>query len=175
GALGVAAYAEGPKEGLSPDPPAKANTKHWMFDVHVSAGKLSLTRARPFTYEKAVETPRVHGRFAIEFFVGRELLDRIRFDVPLMGAGSPEKSPRHPFPRPSFDSVTTDVQARMADNPRTVIVALVDRASGTLQRFQWPPEPDGRLVPWTVPKYDSDDAWPPPPSKDAGARDAKAR
>jgi hypothetical protein len=170
--LGLAARAEGPKEGFAPDPPAKASAKHWLFEITVRNGKLFVTKARTLTYGRPVETARVHGRYAIEFAVGAELLDRIRFDVPLMGTGPTEKNPRHPFPRPGFDNVTTHVQVRMADNPRTVSVRLVDRATGSLERFQWPPEPDGRLVPWTMPVFHGEDAWP-PPLKDGGPARAK--
>jgi hypothetical protein len=175
--LGLAA-ADGPKEGFAPDPPAKASTKHWVFDVTVRRGRLFLTKARSISYAKPVETARVHGRFAVEFSVGNELLDRIRFDVPMMGLGPNEKSKRHPFPRPGLDDVTTQVQVKIADNARTVSVRLVDRATGSLERYQWPPEPDGRLIPWTTPVFHGEDAWPPPlkdGGSEGGARDAGPR
>jgi hypothetical protein len=115
------------------------------------------------------------GRFALELWVGTELLDRLRFDPPLMATGPVEKNPRHPFPRPSFDDVSTKLHLQIADDPRAAYAQVVDRATGETTRYAWPPAADGTLTAWSAPAFD--DAWPPPPARstaDAGPLDASA-
>jgi hypothetical protein len=172
---GALALADGPrdKEGFAPDPPQHASTKQWVFDVAITHGVPSIAKARAVTLEHASETVRVVGRFAVELYVGPELVDRVRFDVPLMGVGPPDKSPTHPWPRPGFEDVNTHVSVQMADTPRAVYATLVDRQTKKTWRYEWPPEADGSLRPWIAPKYESADAaWPPPgsppPIRDAG-------
>ncbi|AUX26536.1 uncharacterized protein SOCEGT47_071060 [Sorangium cellulosum] len=149
-AAGVAALAEPPRPppraGYAPDPAALPSAKHWVFEVLHTKGKSSISRARPVVLARPAATARLMGRFAIELYVGTELLDRVRFDVPLTG-DAPERSSGVPRRRPTFDEgVTTRLRVQMADNPRASWAKLVDRKTGVEQRFLWPPEPDGRLL-----------------------------
>jgi hypothetical protein len=141
--------------------------------VRVERGRVRLERADAAPAKPAATTARVMGRHAIELYVGRELLDRVRFDVPLAGDAPPEPSPRRPFRRPTFEQVTTRMRATIADHPRAAWMQLVDRATGEAQRFFWPPEADGRLVPFAVPSADVGADAPPPadaaPPFDGGA------
>lgn len=151
GAGGLVALAEPPRSGHAPDPPARASVKQWVFDVVSRRGRITVEQVRPVTLRQPAATARVMGRYAFELYVGQELLDRVRFNVPLTGDGPPETSegPKRPFTRPTFEDVTTRMRLQMADNPRAAYAMLVDRASGEAQRFEWPPGPDGRLVPMT--------------------------
>lgn len=167
-AAGAAAVAEPPPGGYAPDPAGRADRKQWVFDVLHLKGKTSIPRVRSVLLERPAGTARVMGRFAVELYVGKELLDRVRFDVPLTG-DAPEKDPRRPFRRPTFDEgVTTRLRVQMADSPRATWVKLVDRLTGAEQRFWWPPEPDGRLTPITPENAATKGA----PAADAGAPDA---
>lgn len=145
----VAALAEPKGPGFSPDPPAQASAKQWVFDVRVRRGKPSIERARSATLAQPAETVRVMGRFAIELWVGPELLDRARFSVPLAADIAPNEAERpiRRHRRPTFEDVTTTLRVQMADNPRASYLALLDRATGSVERFEWPPPPDGKLVP----------------------------
>lgn len=149
GAGGVAALAEPPKLPFSPDPPSKASRAQWTFAIASRGGKLTIDKVQASTLDKPAESPRVLGRFALELYVGKELLDRVRFDVPLLEA-PPEQGPsRHSFKRRSrFENVNAKVSARMADNPRASYLVLVDRATGDTTRFDWPPKADGTLGLW---------------------------
>jgi hypothetical protein len=150
GAGGLAALADPPKGGFAPDPPSRASQKQWIFDVTMKGNQVRAERAKPATFDKAAETPRVLGRFALELWVGRELLDRVRFNVPLMG-GEPTIGNRNRLPKPRFEeNLTAHVSARMADNPRAAYLLLVDRETGDFQKMEWPPEADGHLVSWTM-------------------------
>jgi len=149
GAGGLVALADPSRGGFAPDPAPHASRTQWVFDVSAVAGKISLESAKSVTYDKPAETARVVGRFALELYVGRELLDRVRFNVPLMGAEGSEGNRNH-LPKPRFEqNVTTRMTVQMADNPRAAYLLLVDRQTGETQKLSWPPESDGRLVLWT--------------------------
>jgi hypothetical protein len=144
------ALADPPRGGFAPDPPGYASKKQWTFDVTYRDGKASITRVGSTLLDRPTTTARVIGRFAIELWVGKELLDRIRFDVPLLD-DDPKMHRKGPLSGPRFVNVSTRLKARMVDNPRATYVVLLDRASGQSERFWWPPEPDGRLLPMNGP------------------------
>ena len=136
------AEASPPREGWPPDPPPVASTKHWVFEIRAKDSVPSIVKVTELTLDKPGATARVMGRFALEFYVGTEILDRVRFDVPLTG-DVPEEQPGKK--RPQF-RVNTKLFARMADHPRAALLRLVDRATGDVQVFLWPPGKDGSLT-----------------------------
>ncbi len=140
GALAVAhvddAEAGPPKEGWPPDPPAKPASRHWVFEIQVKKGDVALGKVSPVDLEKPEATSRVMGRYALELWVGKELLDRVRFNVPLGAEGPPERD-RPGMKRPEF-RVTTRFFVRIADHSRAAQLRLVDRATGEVRRFAWP-------------------------------------
>ena len=148
GAGGLLALADPPRGGFAPDPLPHQSRAHWIFEISAQGGKVAVDRVKAVTYEKPTETPRVVGRFALELYIGRELLDRVRFNVPLMGGETGENN-RNGLPKPRFEqNVTAHVTARMADSPRAAYLLVVDRETGDTQKLSWPPERDGHLVPW---------------------------
>lgn len=180
GAGGLVALAEPAKSGFAPDPPAHASKKQWSLAIVARAGKVSLERATASLLAQPAESPRVIGRFALELYVGPELLDRVRFNVPLMGDGPVEHSRRRAYHNADTDQVTTALKVRLADSPRAAYLVLIDRVTDERQRFEWPPGPDGALVPW---KSGLSDAGPGDfpdgsvrvmgsPARDAGAADS---
>lgn len=140
------AQAEPPKEGWAPDPAPVATNKQWVFEIRAKDSIPSVVKITELTLEKAEPTPRIMGRWALEFYVGKELLDRLRFNVPLAGDPNTEK----PMPgrrRPEF-KVNTKFFVRMADHPRATILRLVDRLTKDITLFRWPPDKDGKLIPY---------------------------
>jgi hypothetical protein len=167
-----AAFAEPPRAGHAPDPAAIASTKQWVFEVPVRQGKPSIGTVRPVVFDKPAATTRVLGRFAIEFWIGKELIDRVRFDVPLLE--DPTKRKNRRLGSPAF-MVNARLSVRLADSPRATSVVLVDRATGEAQHFAWPPGSDGRLSPLTQSAVSSGDAGTdaaPAPPRDASPADA---
>jgi hypothetical protein len=158
---------EPPKGGYPPDPPSTPSRTQWIFDVRVDKGVVSIERVRAVTVKNPEPTARVMGRFALELWIGNELLDRVRFNVPI-GADLPREDDGRPFRRPSFDKVTARFPVKIADHPRAVFLKLVDRATGAETKYLWPPEGEA-LKPFPKPK--PADAGPPRdggPPRDAG-------
>jgi hypothetical protein len=133
-----------PREGWAPDPPAQTSKKHWVFSIAVDKGNVTIAKVTEVELDKPAATPRVVGRYALELQIGKELLDRLRFNVPLGGDG-PHDDDRPGLKRPEF-RVTTKFFVRMADAPRATTLRLVDRATGDVRVFAWPPAAGGALV-----------------------------
>jgi hypothetical protein len=165
--LGGVALAAGGDPGRAPDPPALAASRQWVFSIRYKNKRPTVERVTSAETSKPVRTARAMGRFAIELYVGPELIDRVRFNVPLT-ADPPDPRHRRPFARPSFDDVSTRVRVVMADAPRATWAILLDRATGDEQRFWWPPEQDGTLRPRPLPRGDADAG---PPSDAAATSD----
>ncbi len=165
GAAAALSFAEPPRGGFPPDPPGYASRKQWVFDVAVLHGKASLPHVSTILVNTPSPTARMMGRFAVELWVGKELLDRIRFDVPMLDR-DPKDRRRGPLRGPDFTNVSTRLKVRMADSPRATYVAIVDRATGDVQHFAWPPDAEGRLAPLKGPAPPAVDAG---PSQDGGS------
>ena len=88
---------------------------------------------------KALSTPRAMGRFAVELYVGRQLLDRVRFDFPLLGADELAGTPRRWDSPPSFEqNLSTQAAVMIPHSERATRALLVDRASGRSWVLPWP-------------------------------------
>ena len=137
-----------PRGGYAPDPLPRQSKLNWVFDLSATNGRVGIESVKPVTYPQPTETPRTVGRFALELYIGHELLNRVRFNIPLMGGESSEGNRNH-LPKPRFEqNVTAHISARLADNPRAAYLLLVDRETGDTQKLEWPPEKDGTLVLW---------------------------
>src|SRR5262249_40429926 len=80
------AGAEPPPGGYAPDPIALVTRHQWVLDLRYRSGTLIYGGARHVELPSATPTVRMMGRFAVELYVGHQLLDRVRFDFPLLGA-----------------------------------------------------------------------------------------
>lgn len=127
--------------GSLPDPRPLATPDQWEIELHLRQGEITVERAERRIFERPVVTPRMMGRFAFELWIGRELIDRVRFDFPLLGAEVPagERRSLHEAPRfgPGLDARRTIL---VPDSPRATRAQLTDRATGAVQSIAWPPD-----------------------------------
>jgi hypothetical protein len=142
--LAASAPQAGPSPGgFAPDPPALVTKQQWIVDLSYDQGQIALRSARRLSLERPTPTPRMMGRFALELYVGRQLLDRVRFDFPMLGAGEYEDKPRWDSP-PGFERRATSSAAVMVPHSeRATRLVLLDRASGRTWPLPWPPPPNG--------------------------------
>jgi len=137
------------KYGSLPDPePLKSKTQ-WELELSYDHGAVSLSSATRREFETPVATARRMGRFAVELWIGHELIDRVRFDFPLVMNAPPREGPRDLSEQVRFDSNTTSSQTVLVpDSPRATRVVVVDRASGQETPLTWPPDrPQGPASP----------------------------
>src|SRR5690606_35267817 len=70
---------------IPPDPPALRERKQWVFDLRWDRGEVYLVSVHEVDMGGPHSTPRVMGRFALELFEGPTLIERVRFDFPMLG------------------------------------------------------------------------------------------
>jgi hypothetical protein len=127
--------------GSLPDPEALKLARQWEYEILYDRGKLSVKHVRERRFDKPVPTQRQMGRFAIELWIGHELVERVRFDFPLLGAEEPPTGRRPLKAPPSFaDGATVSRIVLVPASPRATRAVLVDRATGSEQELPWPPD-----------------------------------
>lgn len=119
--------------GFAPDPVPLVTKKKWVYEIVFDEGALFSGTPKAEERPKPTETPRLMGRFAVELWVGKTLLERVRFDFPLLLGDDDTK-------RPSFDKkLRAKATVEVPDTDRASAAVLVDRATGRRVRLFWPP------------------------------------
>jgi hypothetical protein len=128
-----------------PDPPPLVQKEQWVYDLRYAGGELFLLGIHPIELTAPQVTPRAMGRFALELYEGPILIERVRFDFPMLGdvilavsdAGS-ERSIRGPAP--SFaKKLVTRIGVMFPGSKRGTQLVIVDRATQTRWPLPWPP------------------------------------
>lgn len=130
-----------PAAAAPPDPEPLKSAAQWEFEVATENGAASVVSVRAVDLPKPVATPRRFGRYAIELWIGQELIERVRFDLPLYEAGDPRAAAKPRFPVPEFEkgaNVRVRVQLPRAERARRAV--LVDRATSRIVELPWPPD-----------------------------------
>jgi hypothetical protein len=138
----AAAYARdsGIISRILPDPTPLKSRKQWVFDLRWSKGDPYLLAVNPLDLGEPQETPRVMGRFAIELYEGKTLLERVRFDFPMLGPPEPDAGYGAP---PSLTAkLTTRIGVMFPAVERGTRLELWDRATDRRWPLPWPPEGD---------------------------------
>ncbi len=129
---------------VDPPDPKPLHTRDWIvYDFSYNKGKAELKTQRRERTAKPRDTARVVGRYAVELWIGCELIDRVRFSFPLQGAEEPKVlSTRHAL----HEQPSLTANARLAStvwvpfSPRATRAELVDRGAGTRSTIAWPPD-----------------------------------
>ncbi|MET0794263.1 MAG: hypothetical protein ABW061_22260 [Polyangiaceae bacterium] len=137
-----------PLSGSQPDPEPLITKEQWEYQVLFSNGTASVEGAVRRSLPKPVATPRRMGRFALELWIGHELIDRVRFDFPMVAADDlPSKARRPLHDAPILAAhVTARVRVSLPASPRATRLMLIDRASEKAQELPWPPDRDGPVT-----------------------------
>lgn len=128
-----------PPSGYLPDPTPLVTRHQWVVDLGYRAGTVVYGGARRVELSRPSGTPRAMGRFALELFIGKELIDRVRFDFPLLGADDFADTPRRWDSPPSFERhLSTRTAIMLPHSERATRAILVDRATGNVWALPWP-------------------------------------
>lgn len=128
---------------VDPPDPKPSHTRDWVvFEFLFAKGKAELQSQRRERITKPRDTARVVGRYAIELWIGCELIDRVRFSFPLQAAEQPRaQSRRHPLHEQP--SLTANAQlfttVRVPLDSRATRAELVDHGTGVRTSLAWPP------------------------------------
>ncbi|MEO7033767.1 MAG: hypothetical protein ABI548_07785 [Polyangiaceae bacterium] len=137
-----AALQAPPLSGSAPDPEPLRLAEQWQFSMLYQGGNASVERVEKRTLTKPITTARRMGRFALELWIGHELIDRARFDFPLIAAEEAPGVTRRPLhDPPSFGPhAIARLTVLVPNSPRATRLVLVDRATEKSQELPWPPD-----------------------------------
>jgi hypothetical protein len=115
------------------DPPPLVERSQWVFDLRWDRGDVWLLATHALELPDPRATPRVMGRFALELFEGPALIERVRFDFPLLGPPEPDGGV----------SLTRKLRTRIGvvfpATKRGTRLELLDRATDKRWSMPWPP------------------------------------
>ena len=131
-----------PLSGSAPDPEPLSLREQWQYGLVYEGGNVRVEHTEKRTSPKPVSTVRHMGRFALELWIGHELIDRVRFDFPLIAAEDAPGATRRPLHQaPSLGpNAIARISVLVPASPRATRLVLVDRATGKAQEFPWPPD-----------------------------------
>jgi hypothetical protein len=110
----------------------------WVFDLRWDRGDVYLLDVHKIDMGEPHVTPRVMGRFALELFEGPTLIERVRFDFPMLGA--PEGPDAGLKTAPRFEpKLKTRIGVLFPATKRGTKLELWDRAKDVRMALPWPP------------------------------------
>jgi len=111
----------------------------WVFDLRWERGDVYLVQVRKVDAGAVQPTPRVMGRFALELYEGPTLIERVRFDFPMLGAEEARDAGSKTPPR--FEpKLKTRIGVIFPATPRGTRLELWDRAQDRRWPLPWPPK-----------------------------------
>ena len=123
-----------------PDPEPLRQAEQYEYTFEYDTGATRFVAVRALKFRAPVVTARKMGRFAVELWVGSELVDRVRFDFPLLAAEAPPPKKRRPLKDPpSLTSGTLRATVLVPAAWRARRAVLVDRATDVETELDWPP------------------------------------
>jgi len=127
---------------IPPDPEPLTSRMQWVFDLRWSNSAPYLVAVHPLDLGAPQTTPRAMGRFAIELFEGPTLIERVRFDFPMLGPPEPDAGFLSP---PSLTrKLTSRIGVMFPAVERGTRLELWDRATDTRWPLPWPVEEAAR-------------------------------
>jgi hypothetical protein len=139
GDAGARRDADASPATIAPDPPAMKEREQWVFDLRYDRGDIYLVAIQKRDMGEPVLTPRVMGRFALELFEGPTLIERVRFDFPMLGVTeAPDAGMKTP---PRFEpKLKTRIGVLFPATKRGTRLELWDRARDMRWVVPWPPK-----------------------------------
>lgn len=116
-----------------PDPPPIMARERWIYDLRWDSGDVWLLGVRREDLQNQQATPRAMGRFMIELYEGPTVIERVRFDFPLLGAQEPDAGVS------LSRKLRTSTGVYMPVTSRGNRLELVDRATLRRWALPWPP------------------------------------
>jgi hypothetical protein len=123
-----------------PDPTPLRQAEQVEYELELKDGRVRVVSVQVVVLPQPVVTPRRMGRYAIELSIGKELLERLRFDFPGTAADEPTLGAKKPLNAPLTlgERAIARVTLRVPQTPRARRALLVDRAKETATELEWP-------------------------------------
>jgi hypothetical protein len=124
-----------------PDPRAMVEKEQWVFDLKYRQGEIFLQGVTRTELPGPQRTPRAMGRFALELFEGPTLIERVRFDFPMLADA---QDGGWNMPPSMTGKLTTRIGVMFPATKRGTRLELKDRANGSRWGLPWPPREEIR-------------------------------
>jgi len=119
-----------------PDPKPLRMRQQIYYEVEFHKGAVRVLSVRSLTLADAQSTPRRTGRFAFELWAGAELIERVRFDFPLLAASSAEDEDALEA------GLISQVSVRVPATASAMTARILDRKTRKALVVPWPPDTD---------------------------------
>lgn len=116
---------------ILPDPTPLTCDAVYVLTVKWDKGTLTLDKVRTEKLAQKAALPRKFGRFAAELYVGDTLLERLRFDIPLLVDDSVASETY-------AKGLVTTVDVKIPDSERPNRLEIWDRATDKRWKFVYP-------------------------------------
>jgi hypothetical protein len=136
---GADAAPRDPRAKIPPDPPALSERYQWVFDLRWQRGDVYLLQIHKTDMGSTHPTPRVMGRFALELYEGPTLIERARFDFPMLGTVE-ERDGGWRAPPSLQAGLTTRIGVFFPATSRGTRLELWDRSTDRRWPLPWPPQ-----------------------------------
>lgn len=117
-----------------PDPKPARSRDQYEFLVEYQRGKVKVLSVKEIQLAQPESTARRVGRFALELWSGAQLIDRVRFDFPLLGATRGDEED------PLGSGLSAQAKVRIPASSRARRARILDRKTREEVEFSWPPE-----------------------------------
>jgi hypothetical protein len=140
-----AAPAPGPAPAASaprpspPDPEPLAMAQQYELELAYAGGHVEVAAVRALKFRKPVVTARRVGRFALELWIGHELIDRVRFDFPMLPLEETKPGSKRSLDAPPSFGGRLEATVLVPASPRVRRAVVLDRATGKETELPWPP------------------------------------
>ena len=130
-----------PEQGYLPDPIPLSERARWLYEIRYDRGTVHAGVPELECLDHPEPSARRIGRFAFELWIGAALIERIRFDFPLLAAEVPRTGTRRPLHEdPSFaPGARVSVRLQVPASSRATRAQILDRATGQVTPVDWPP------------------------------------
>lgn len=116
-----------------PDPAPLSSKDQIDYLFAFEKGEMSMISERAITLPHPAPTIRRMGRFAVEFWIGAQLLERVRFDFPLLGGTEVEGD------QSIEQGLSAQTRVRVPFVERATSVRVLDRKTRKVLELAWPP------------------------------------
>lgn len=126
-----------------PPDPKPVSTRDWVaLQFAYVDGTAKPQSSHRLETARARDSARIMGRYAVELWIGCELIDRVRFSFPLQAAEAPPQAGKR---RALHEPPSLTARAQLSTtvlvpfSQRATRAELVDRSAGTRVALAWPP------------------------------------
>lgn len=117
-----------------PDPKPLRSRDQYEFIVEYRRGEVAVVSIKDVQLAQPESTARKVGRFALELWSGDELVERVRFDFPLLAASRAGEED------PLGGGLSAQTRVRIPASPRARSARILDRKTRDEVEVPWPPE-----------------------------------